>query len=125
MRDREVVSRRFNTMSLRSEDSARLTAEQAILEDTIERYSNSQSELEPADRRTEGPVREARQRPGAPKWQWIAAKDAAAATSTVPVVATPRAPSPSRPRMESVENAKVTVTETGLSVLTPTRAASL
>ena len=126
MRNREVVLGPIDAINLRPEDSPRLTAEQAILEDTMERYSNSRPVIEPLIAELSDQCAKLASGQVLQNGQWLSAKDAGASKSEVPIVGDSESMVTFTTKDgKRFENAKVSVTETGLSVLTSDGGASV
>jgi len=126
LQSREAVLPPIPDKSLRPEDAKRLADEQAVLQDAIDRYGNGTDLVQPLiDTLTDETAKLASGQV-MQNGTWIALKDAAVAPDVVPVVGDSEARvSFTTKDGKRFLNARVTVTDTGLSVLTDDGGASI
>jgi hypothetical protein len=119
IRDREAVIQPVTATSLRSDDSPRLAAEQATLEDAVGRYANGHSLVDPMIAELKDQIAKLASGLVLQNGQWISANDAAAAPVAVPTIGDAESKITFTTKDgKRFANARVTITETGLSILT-------
>jgi hypothetical protein len=126
MRDREVLLAPIELNTLEAADSGRLVSEEATLQDAIDRYPVGAPLVQPLIDAIKDQVTKLGSGLVLQNGKWIAEKDAQVASDSVPVVGDAETLITFTTRSgKRFENARVTLSDTGLSVLMPDGGASV
>ncbi len=126
VRSREIVLPPVQTMTLQPQDLPRLATEQALLQDAIDRYSNGRALVQPLIDALKDQSAKLSSGLVLQNGNWIPAKDAVVAASTVPVIGDAAGLVTFTTKDgKQIVNARVTATDTGVSVLTEDGGASI
>jgi hypothetical protein len=126
LQSRELLLPPIQTNGLQQADVRRLGQEQAALEDVVGRFSNGATVIGPLIETLKDQISKLNSGFVLQNGSWIAAKDAASLTDSVPTVGeTQNVVTFTTTDGKRFENAHVSTTETGLSVLTSDGGASV